>query len=497
MIPNNWKISSKLALMVLSFVAVLGTYAALSYNTRQQLQIDGPYYDRIERTKQLVTDIEPSPLNLSESFLVAHLLLNEQDDTKRRALMNQLRGLRQSYESSFEKSKASLADSPNKALDEAYLVKSHDPAESFFELAERSLFPAVLSGDHAKALGILNGSLLRLFDEHRKGIAEADVLAQHKNNLLKREAESLIQLRGNLQISVLVGAIAIFALFLGPMIGRSITQPLTATVNALATTSVQLATTIEEHERTALSQAAAVNQTTSAMDELEASFIQTSEVVKTAAERVQHSSSIAKEGIKTVQQMQAGMLDLKEKVGSTVAGQILGLSEQTAQISTITNQVGDLASQTNMLALNAAVEAARAGEHGKGFAVVASEIRKLADASRKSAERINVLVEDILKATNATVMATEESTKTVEQVLQRARATASAFDELKAASDSASDLAQQTLLTVPQQVNAVRQVLQSMEALSVGARETTGAITQTRIGSETLREAVIKLRSTI
>ena len=173
------------------------------------------------------------------------------------------------------------------------------------------------------------------------------------------------------------------------------------------------------------------------------------------------------------------------------------LSEKTAQISAITNQVGDLASQTNMLALNAAVEAARAGEHGKGFAVVAAEIRKLADASRKSAERINALVDDIQKATNATVMATEESTKTVEKAIQRAQATVNAFNEVKEASSSAGDTAQQTLLSVPQQVSAVKQVLESMDALSTGSRETAIAIGQSRIGSETLREAVVRLKSTI
>ncbi len=94
-------------------------------------------------------------------------------------------------------------------------------------------------------------------------------------------------------------------------------------------------------------------------------------------------------------------------------------------------------------------------------------------------------------------MATEESTKTVEKAIQRAGATAAAFDELKEASDSAADSAQQTLLTVPQQLNAVKQVLESMEALNIGAQETTNAIGQTRIGSETLREAVVQLRATI
>jgi len=290
--------------------------------------------------------------------------------------------------------------------------------------------------------------------------------------------------------------LGVLVLWIGRIVGASIRTALNETITSLSTTSVEIATAIEEHERTAMSQAAAVHETTTTMDQLDASFTQTADLVRMAAETAQQSLGVAEHGIETVRQTLDGMVSLKQKVG-TIAQQILALSEQTSQIGTITHLVSDVASQTNMLALNAAVEAARAGEHGKGFGVVASEIRKLADESRKSAERIAALVEDIQKATNATVMATEEGTKTVEEGIGLAERTVEAFNGVAASGHTAADAAQQTLLGVPQQIAAVKQVLASMDALNTGAKETANGIGQTRIGVDHLREAALKLKSMI
>ncbi len=265
---------------------------------------------------------------------------------------------------------------------------------------------------------------------------------------------------------------------------------------AISTSSNEIAVTVQQQERTIAGQASSVNQTTTTMEELGASSRQSAEQATASASGARQALVLAEEGTKAVQETIQGMSILKDKVNA-VSQAIIRLSEQTNQISGISSSVGDLANQTNMLALNAAVEAARAGEHGKGFGVVASEIRKLADQSKKSAEKITDLVADIQSAINTTVMVTDEGTKTVNQGLELTKSTAITFAGFADSINNVFLNSQQIALSAQQQAVAVQQVVAAMNSLNLSARESASGITQVKISTEQLNEAAQKLKAVI
>ena len=233
-----------------------------------------------------------------------------------------------------------------------------------------------------------------------------------------------------IQLVILVVNILIIGIILAAT--RRITSTLQSFTNNIASSSNEIASTVDRQEANISEQANSVTQTTATVDQLGVSSRQSAEQAEASAHSASQALSLAESGSQTVEETRAGMENLKEKVRE-IAEQIINLSEQTGQIANVSELVGDLANQTNMLALNAAVEAARAGEYGKGFGVVAGEIRKLADESRKSADKINDLVTDIQAAMNSAVMVTDEGKKTAESSIELALGTAQSFIGVKEA----------------------------------------------------------------
>jgi|SRR6478672_890679 len=280
------------------------------------------------------------------------------------------------------------------------------------------------------------------------------------------------------------------------LISSGIAQKIKQAISAIASSSTEIGATIEQQERTASLQATSVNETTTTMDELGSSSRQSAEQAAAAVAAAQEALGFTEAGTQAVEQTLEGMSNLRDKVGA-ITQEIIRLSHQTSQIGDISTLVTDLANQTNMLALNAAVEAVRAGEYGKGFGVVAAEIRKLADESKRSAEKIKDLVDDIQNAINSTVMVTNEGTKTVSEGMQIAQKTADTFGGVADAVNNMVVNNQQISLNIKQQAIAMQQIVTAMNSLNQGAQETASGITQIKLGTQKLHQAAQDLKAVV
>ncbi len=364
------------------------------------------------------------------------------------------------------------------------------------ESEEQKYLDLVDAGKASQALALFREG--RSFNLDRELDALVRAMEKREAEILEPRHEAQSNAMAQL-MTVAVGATAfavLLALVLGAWIAARISRTIGEAIAGMSTSSTEIAATVDEHERTVTQQAAAVNETTSTVEELGASSRQSATQAEASAEAAKQALQVTREGIRLANQIAESMTGMKQKVGS-VAEQILRLSEQAGQIGGIAKVVGELAGETNMLALNAAVEAARAGEHGKGFAVVAAEVRKLADQSKKSAERANALVAEIQKATNSAVMVTEEGARTAEEVAAIIAKTLEAFGSISTRANSVAVSAQQVLLNSQQQAAALTQVTEAMQSLAAGSTQMAAGTEQTKIGVQKLNSVALGLQAMV
>ena len=202
-------------------------------------------------------------------------------------------------------------------------------------------------------------------------------------------------------------------------VNRQMTELTKAADNATSSTKdasagvAQIARNAGKVSENAEKAAEGVEQIAKAMQDMSAAVEEITSSMEQVANLSKETNEISQKGAALAGNAEKSMGEISRSAG-TVFEIIADVEKQMGEISKIVVLIRELANQTNLLALNAAIEAARAGDAGRGFAVVASEVKSLAGESRKSAERIEDMIENLKKSTDSAASAMKVSRDTVE-----------------------------------------------------------------------------------
>lgn len=216
------------------------------------------------------------------------------------------------------------------------------------------------------------------------------------------------------------------------------TQQLTANI---ASAVEQVAVTSREIAQSSLDTLSASKQ----LDELANQSLK-------ANQNIRNSMEMLADDIKGVQK-NAGEMEMK-----------------VGEISTILETINTLSDQTNLLALNAAIEAARAGEHGRGFAVVADEVRKLAQSSRESSDKISTLLSSLREASVVVVNDINKNVESISNSMETTTEGRKTAEQVKEAAGNVEDMANNMSSAAEQQSVTTEEIAKELVTVEEAAR---------------------------
>jgi methyl-accepting chemotaxis protein len=188
-------------------------------------------------------------------------------------------------------------------------------------------------------------------------------------------------------------------------------------------------------------QAVAMAESSSAVEEMEASIRRVAEISEERRSQAANLDALTEEGGTKVIET--------NKVVSEIISDIDAMND-------IIKVIQSVAGRTNLLSMNAAIESAHAGDAGRGFAVVAEEIRKLAETTTQQSKQIQGTLKTIVQKISEASSSSSDSLRAFEIIQTEVRKFNSSMGEITNTMNELSGGAQE-VLTSTTQINSITQ----------------------------------------
>jgi methyl-accepting chemotaxis protein len=462
---DKLNVKTRFYVLIGCFVAGFVIYGGWSFKILNELKVNGPVYERIVQSKDLIADILPPPEYIIESYMVCLQMSATDDQATRQKLAERLKQLKGEYDARHVYWAGQTLEPE---LKQAMLEQAHAPAVTFYKTAFDEYIPALTGQDKEAAAAVLS-RLGAYYETHRKVVDRLVQMATKRSET--DEASARERIGGAVWRSVLILVAALAAsVAVAEIITRGLRRQLggepalaaeIATRNAAGELTVEVATSAGDQSSllhamrdmrdnlanivtrarsgtdaiaSASGQIASGNQDLSSRTEQQASSL---EETATSIEALNATVQRNAENAQRANAMARSASDVAARGGAVVSqvvdtmGSINGSSRKIADIIGV---IDGIAFQTNILALNAAVEAARAGEQGRGFAVVATEVRNLAQRSAAAAKEIKALIDDSVQQVDSGAKLVDQAGATMAEIVASVQRVTDIMGEIASAS---------------------------------------------------------------
>lgn len=363
-------------------------------------------------------------------------------------------------------------------------------------------------------------------------VGSGNYIEDIEEHVQKRETELRAESRKRLvQHISITSVLIVITMLLAYFIGSNLSNQIHLISERLIEGASELRSSIGKilavsHDLSNLSQqqAAAVQQTASAMEEISTTIRRSVDSAEQSVKISSDSREKAEEGRRMVVQMNGSMsriMSSNDAVAQVVGqnnakmGEVVQLINQINDKTTVIN---DIVFQTKLLSFNASVEAARAGEQGKGFSVVAEEVGSLAQMSGTAAKEITSLLgqstqevrrlvdetktcaDDIVQSANKSVHEGSQVATTCEQVLrdivEASNTVSSAISEIAVAAKEQSTAVSE-ISTAINEIDHTTQVAASSGKSSAAAADELAERTKKISGLASSLESLVKGRQVL
>jgi methyl-accepting chemotaxis protein len=273
---------------------------------------------------------------------------------------------------------------------------------------------------------------------------------------------------------------------------KSVTDQAAAISNRVATASEQLSAQVEQVAHGAEMQRTRVENTASAMTEMNSTVLEVAKNAGQASEQSDLTKNKANDGAALVDKVVLAINQVNA-AAATLQTNMRELGAQAESIGGVMNVISDIADQTNLLALNAAIEAARAGEAGRGFAVVADEVRKLAEKTMSATQEVGTSITAIQNSAQTNISEVNTAAKAITEATDLANTSGRALNEIVSlASANSSGVA--SIATAAEELSAPSGELnRSVEEINRIAGETSDGMVQAASAVQELSHMALEL----